>query len=1196
MFHPIRVRLQLLAISSAAVLGLTLSSSLFTPVYAQGEQTLEEITVTGSRIVRRDFESNSPIVTIDNADLESQSGLNVESYLNQLPNYNPAAAPTIATGPGSNSDVQITAINSVGIAAISLRGFGPNRNLILVDGKRPVPINALMVTDINEIPSSMIQRVETITGGASAVYGADAVGGVTNFILRNDFEGLEIDSQYSVSEAGDGEEYRGSAIMGADVANGRGNITIAAEYYNRKIAFERNRDYYKNAWADTTVDGDLFVFGYNGYNSVSNFPNATTIDTIFSGRPATTGVNPLGGFFGPSFRFNPDGSVFSTSGDTLYKYQGPLDGQQFALVTKYDDTIPLQGQEISQLKWNNPDAYVSAPQERYSFMASGHYDITDKITFFSRATFAQSKTKTWLIPTNASFGWEASIPFNAATDSPVDPTLDYSNPANVTLALNGGAPNGGFIASGLPGAQHPVPAELAMLLLTRVAGPFGGGPTEPWVMETYPLTSFHQRATINTQTVWQAEGGLNVDLPWKDWTGELYFSHGESSTYNIALGNNSLARWRQLVTAPDYGRGANLLGNNTYITGTGGTGTAASPGFGAGFATCESGFYDTIFGNGTMADPPATQDCIDAVTAQLQSRTQIQQDIVEVNLQGGVMDLPAGELRGAAGFQYRKDAGQFYPDILQSAHSYTDQVIGVYPTAYLDESTSVNDFYVEALVPILKDLPYLQKLELETGARYSDYNKTDSTWTYKFLGNAQINDWLRLRGGYNRASRAPNLGELFLNQQELFTIGGVNFGDPCGGRSNAPWGAATAAPDNIVTYPGEPAPELASGQTPAGAASTYMICQAQMGPGGAFVYYNFIDAGGSAASPFAWIYQQGNPNLTSEKADTFTAGLVFSSPFDNPWLAGLTGSLDWWMVDINDAIQLTSIDYANYLCYGTVTVTNPTEAAAQAATPACQNVGRNAANGFPTTALVNYDNFSTIATSGIDFAVNWNAQLSDLGFDLPGGVGINVQATWLDYYKTKASEQNFDVEIDWKGSLGPTLAGTNAGAYEYRTITNFTYTLENKSVSLRWRHLPAVYSAGYASQQAIIANNNRVAAGGDGIILNFTPGTEIQTNHYDMLDMSFNWQINDMFALRGGIDNLFDWAPPNTGDNGNGPVGIGKRRGYAPGTQNSACDGQAPGCQVPVGPVLPSTGAGYTNGGYYDTLGRRFFVGLKMSF
>jgi outer membrane cobalamin receptor len=139
------------------------------------DEILEEVVVTGSRIRRRDTEANSPLVTVEADALESRAGLNIEAYLNQLPAFNPAATPETV-----NADVQISSINSVGIASISLRGFGANRSLVLVDGRRAVPVNALMVVDLNSIPSSMIRSVEIISGGASATYGADALGGVSH--------------------------------------------------------------------------------------------------------------------------------------------------------------------------------------------------------------------------------------------------------------------------------------------------------------------------------------------------------------------------------------------------------------------------------------------------------------------------------------------------------------------------------------------------------------------------------------------------------------------------------------------------------------------------------------------------------------------------------------------------------------------------------------------------------------------------------------------------------------------------------------------------------------------------------------------------------------------------------------------------------------------------------------------------------
>src|SRR6202041_2353590 len=193
-------------------------TSVNKPATSDDNTKLEEVTVTGSRIRRKDLTSASPLITIDSEQLEQRAGLNLESYLNQLPNFNPAQTPTT-----ENSDVQPSAVNTVGISTISLRGFGPNRNLVLIDGHRTTPVNALMETDINSIPAAMIDRVEIITGGASAVYGADAIGGVTNFILKKNLEGASIDVQDGISQAGDGNELRVSTLLGSKIADGKGN-------------------------------------------------------------------------------------------------------------------------------------------------------------------------------------------------------------------------------------------------------------------------------------------------------------------------------------------------------------------------------------------------------------------------------------------------------------------------------------------------------------------------------------------------------------------------------------------------------------------------------------------------------------------------------------------------------------------------------------------------------------------------------------------------------------------------------------------------------------------------------------------------------------------------------------------------------------------------------------------------------------
>lgn len=1159
-----------LALSVSAALSLTAASNL---VVAQETSTdaLEEVVVTGSRIMRRDYTSNSPIVTVDAADLENRSGLNIESYLNELPNFNPANSPVT-----TEQDIQISAVNSVGIATVSLRGFGPNRNLVLVDGKRPVPINALMVTDINAIPSALIERVEIITGGASAVYGADAIGGVTNFILRDDFQGAEFDVQYGASEAGDGEERRISLVLGTDFSDGQGNITVGMETYDRKASLEKNRDFYTDSWTDPNVTSDdLFIYGSAGYNSgivnlgpptnAFNNPNTATLRALFPDSPANTNQSTTAPFL-DNFRFGPNGEVWTINGDNLSKYEAIGGGydQELAKVWAYDNSVTTPGQLVENIKWNDLQALAGAPQDRYSAFLSATYDITESVSFYSRVTFAESKTKTLLYSTVPIWGWESTASFNPTTDSPVDPTVDWTNPANVTAALaNPGAfANPNFIPTGQAGADHPVPIEVAMLLLSRP------DPDADWVTELFPSDSFPRRTTDNTNEVWQFEAGLEFDLPIKDWTGELYWSHGQSSTYNVAGGNLSLARWRGIVRSPDWGRNAVIEGN-TVEDGS------ASVGFGAAIVTCTSGLYDTFF----KGEQPPSEDCQYAVNAPLQTRTQVQQDVVELNLQGGLIDLPAGEMRGAVGYSYRDVAAQFNPDILASTRSFTDQVVGIYPTAYLDSSNDATDYYLELLVPVVAGLPGLQMLELELGYRGSSYEFSEDTDTYKALANIQINDAIRLRGGFNRANRAPNLGELFLNQQEVYLgAGGAQFGDACGLRSNATYGAGGALPDPELA-PGEPETQLAAGQTAEGAQSTLLICQAQMGATASTAFYSTNAGGGAADFSNAWRQQRGNPTLNSETADTVSFGAVFS-------FGEFTGSFDWWRVEIDDAIQQYSPDYAGYLCYGEVIVTNATEAAAQAATRGCQNVPRNQTSGNRASLLVEYDNQATIETSGIDLSLNW---FTELGF-MPGSFGFNTQATILDYYRTKQSPASFDVEIDWAGSLGPEMNGTNPGAYDYRINTAFNYILDDVSVSLRWRYLPSVETAAQAQEDAIIENNSSVAAGGAGIMLNYTPLTNHSIDAYSVFDLSLNWDINETLSFRTGINNLFDTDPSITGASSGYPQGVVDL------TTVCSPEAQALGCLNPTAPSLASSGAGRTNTGYYDILGRRWFMGIKASF
>ncbi|HEY4210765.1 MAG TPA: TonB-dependent receptor [Steroidobacteraceae bacterium] len=1189
---------------------------------------LQEVTVTGTRILRRDAEANSPLVTVDAQTLETRSGLNVEEYLNELPNYNPAVTPE--TG---NTSVGFSSISTSGISTISLRGFGSNRSLVLTDGHRVDPVNALMQVDINSIPSSMIKSVEIISGGASATYGADAIGGVTNFILNRDYEGLRADAQYGIAEVGDGQESRVSVLGGSKLASGKGHVTFGAEYYDREPAYQKNRSFFTDGWADPNTPGNFLGFfqGPSGYYTGTNLQTtnpggakgATILQNIVNaqGRSATanTGVFAYPGLgTNSSIRFLNNGQIFLPAGNNASTFDTSLiNGSSYAYVNAYDTTYcntqvcanngtPL-APEVQTVKFNETGRYTSSPQTRYSFMSTLNYDITDKLHFNASGRFAQSETQTYLGRNTLTNGWEATIPYNATTDSPINPNLVLTQPiiSGILTAPGGVVPtayaNPNFIPHGTKGAQHPVTPALAMLLNNRTATAAQaatGTPTCPagvtvncynpltagWITEIYEYNGFDQRRTDELLSNWTIDSGLKMDLPWKDWTGELYYSHGESSTNAKTFGSVALQKYRTVVEAADYGYNGTFRSNAT----------GNNPGFNSVATPCTSGFYDTLFNNG--AAPSA--DCLYAVQATLQESTNTQQDVMELNFQGGLFNTWAGEVRAAAGYQFRRNAAQFTPDQLQSSASIDDQAVGISPTGYMDAEVRAHDIYAEALVPLLKD-SFLKKVELELGARYSQYNLTDSTLTWKALANIQFTDWVRFRGGFNRATRAPNLGELFLPQQQGGPGAASAYGDPCSLRSNSPFGAggaftaanATQIANNV--FAGVTTPTLAPGQTAAGAQSARLICQAQMNAlnadplsGTAATYYNTQAQVTTTNSGFN--NQRGSTSLQSEVAGTWTVGLVFSSPFESPALRNMTATLDWYKIDINDVIEQYSATYAQWLCYGQLQVTDAAGAAAQAASPACQGVPRSADTGIGQSTLLSYSNQGSVSTSGIDFAFNWRSRFEDMGLArIPGGMSFGIQGSWLQSYKTKASEANFDPWTEWKGSLGPTLSGFDGGAYTYRLLTNLAYNVSGFNVNLRWRHLPSAIQAADAATAAIVKNDAGVSATGKGVLLSWVPSSNQAIDSYDTFDLAGSWTINDTIQVRAGVNNLFNTQPVLTAVS----------NGFQQGTNLSAlCTGKVAGCTAPTSYTLPNAGLGTTNPGYYDVMGRTYFVGVRASF
>src|SRR5881394_1764373 len=272
------------------------------PVEAQPppaqQQAPEEVIVTGSRIARRDFEANSPITTVDEELIDNTMSVGIEKVMNQLPQFVPAVSQFVTT------DVQSTATNTPGASTLSLRGLGANRNLVLLDGRRAMPVNASGAVDINTIPSAAVERVETITGGASSVYGADAMAGVVNFILKRNYEGVSIDTRYGTTDQGGGDELRFTGLYGANFSDGKGNVMMGFEYDSRGKVLQADRSFYRNGWSDPNTGASFFGIAEPFYQvQGGNVPNSGVVTAQFPG-------HTINNIVGQNYYWNPDGSLY----------------------------------------------------------------------------------------------------------------------------------------------------------------------------------------------------------------------------------------------------------------------------------------------------------------------------------------------------------------------------------------------------------------------------------------------------------------------------------------------------------------------------------------------------------------------------------------------------------------------------------------------------------------------------------------------------------------------------------------------------------------------------------------------------------------------------------------------------------------------------------------------------------------------
>jgi iron complex outermembrane recepter protein len=1101
---------------------------------------LQEVQITGSRIVRRDMETTSPLITVEREILQKNSYISIEQALNELPEFmaggalmggnsvtSLSAAGDVAGGSGSGNmfdtarpvDNARLGTYTPGAATLNLRGLGTNRSLTLVDGRRAVSSNASGAVDLNTIPQIVIDNIEVITGGASSVYGADALAGVTNIRLRNNFEGIEVRARGGINEeGGDGKEWQISTLMGLNIAD-RGHAMVGMDFSKREVSLWRNRSWFTDAMESPLSNSGDYLFsvwpgytpgqtgtgcnttgtvcttsnramnGGGGSNNVfnnawaGNGPSQAAINQIFADR-SCVGINCVtnttpGGYF-----FNPDGSMFvrnsnATIGGIVQQYgpqgfTGALGGTRDApdevtcnyLANTNNRVAGFQSICMPQLNRVDYDRRLTSPREGYTLFANADFNINEKVTAYSVINFANSDTETRREPAPTSGAFAVAIPYHS------DPTARYLPSIAQTpqpgIAIGDTLPE--FRAGGARGTNcaptggctmqqaFPVTPEMRTLLNSRpdvVLGTIGGaasatspfngmsvcelrtidsnagvpghtaqvaaangrpaysvaidpstgetfkicGPNSSWRLQNQ-LMYLPPRGTVNDNTTYQFTAGLRGDLGLSDWTWDWHLTQGESRTNTEYVGYISALNYSTIMTAPNYGKGFR----------------AQSQGVSNKVLTCTSGLDPFAQAAGTLN---ISQDCINAITANQTDRQTMRQTDTELNLQGRLFALPAGEVRSAVGVSWRKNHYSFIPDSLRESDFIADTSAGQFGVGFVDGSVSVKEVYTELLIPLLRDLPGIRSLELELGGRYSQYTTGQDVPTYKAQLSWEPLSWLRARGGYNRAERTPNIAELYTTTTVSSQLTGIG-NDPCSSSVAAQLPTTSNNPNNPNR------------------AQLLALCSAQINAAGSnnsstfhADQQGFVPIGGVLT--FA-----GNPNLKSEQGDTWTAGLVFNSPFEHALAQNISATIDWYKIEISDPIDVLSGQLILNACFN-VDGTNPGYSLDDPA-GYCQLIERDPTSGAVRTIRAQYANIGELSVGGIDTSFRWNAPMADIGLaSLPGNLSFNVSANFL-------TDQSQPVTV---GGEVRNFAGY-VGASKIRTNTTLGYRWNDSRVSLSW--------------------------------------------------------------------------------------------------------------------------------------------------
>jgi iron complex outermembrane recepter protein len=475
------------SLAASLVIGLAFAA---VPAFAQTATAAAEdagdemILVTGSRIARRDLDTAAPLAVVSGEEFKNFGAVNVESIINTLPQVVPGTT-AFSNNPGG------------GVATLDLRGLGSTRTSVLVNGRRWMFYSTNQIVDLNTVPSFLTESIETITGGASAVYGSDAIAGVVNFKLKN-LEGFQANVTQSLTERGDGQRLDMNVAFGGTFADGRGHATVYASYYNRKPIFQGQRAFSETAFADNAAITGFTPGGSAAVPQGRIAVAATSPVAAGNGNPAAT--LPLGvGSFASAL-----GAIWDTPTSTSRDFNGLTDLYNYAPVN-----------------------YLMVPQERYLFGGYADYEITKGVTAYMEVAYVQNDVRAQLAatPVTGTFNIRLATvaPFLSAADNALLSQIDANETAiNAARTANG-------IATPLY-AGTAAPANAAGIISANV---------------NRRVIDINQRINNDERNAFRLLAGVRGQIGETGLNYDAYYSYARTRNSNIQEGNVSRAGFQR---------------------------------------------------------------------------------------------------------------------------------------------------------------------------------------------------------------------------------------------------------------------------------------------------------------------------------------------------------------------------------------------------------------------------------------------------------------------------------------------------------------------------------------------------------------------------------------------------------------------------------------------------------------------------